>query len=125
MSKKEVVENTSSVQNTALTEDAQVSATDTEQVTQQSNLPQKTDAVAKTDEKTKDSKKKKEKKKKDNKLAKGAKETASELKKVTWPSFKTVLKNTGVVLAFVLIFAVVLYGIDTLLTWIVSLINKG
>ena len=51
-----------------------------------------------------------------------AKETVSELKKVTWPSFGTVVKNTGMVLAVVLIFGLVVFGIDSLLSWIIKLI---
>ena len=58
------------------------------------------------------------KEKKPNKIAKSTKETFSELKKVTWPSFATVVKKTGVVLAFVVVFAVVLFGIDRLLSWL-------
>lgn len=69
--------------------------------------------------KNKDLKKaKKEQKPKRNK----AKETVSELKKVTWPSFGTVLKNTGMVLAVVLIFGVVIFGIDSLLSWVIKLL---
>lgn len=71
------------------------------------------------DEKKKD---KKKKEKKPSKLGKKVKETASELKKVTWPTFPNVVKKTGVVLAVVLIFAVVLFGIDRLLSWIFSLL---
>lgn len=42
------------------------------------------------------------------------KETFSELKRVTWPTFPKVLKSTGVVLMVVLVFLVVL-----------TLINQG
>ncbi len=46
----------------------------------------------------------------------------SELKKVSWPSFKTVVKNTLIVLAVVLFFAVLIFGVDTgfmyLVKWI-------
>lgn len=51
-----------------------------------------------------------------------AKETLSELKKVNWPSFGTVCKNTGMVLAVVLIFGLVLLGINSLLGWLIKLI---
>lgn len=47
----------------------------------------------------------------------------SELKKVSWPSFKTVLKNTGIVLLVVLVFAVIIFGVDALFAWLVSLIK--
>lgn len=40
------------------------------------------------------------------------KEVFSELKKVTWPSFGKVVKNTGIVLAVVVIFLVVITVVD-------------
>ena len=46
----------------------------------------------------------------------------SELKKVTWPTFKEASKQTGVVLALVLIFGAVLLGINLLLGWLFGLI---
>ena len=68
---------------------------------------------------------KKDKKKKDpNKkgLVKKTKETVSELKKVTWTSFGDVVKKTGIVIAFVLIFGILIYGIDTLVGFLSSLL---
>ena len=53
------------------------------------------------------------------------KETASELKKVSWPSAKETAKKTGVVIAVVLFFAVVLFGIDRLFAWLYSLFTAG
>ena len=47
------------------------------------------------------------------------KEIFSELKKVTWPSFKEVVKQTSIVLAIVVVFAVVLLGIDQLCNWLI------
>lgn len=67
-------------------------------------------------------KKSKDKAKKPNKIAQSVKETTSELKKVSWPTFKDVVKQTGVVLAVVVVFAVVLFGIDRLLGWVYSLL---
>lgn len=79
--------------------------------------------VANDQKAVKDQKRDKKKKdKKPSKLGKKVKETTSELKKVTWPTFGSVVKKTGVVLAVVLIFAVVLFGIDRLLAWIFSLL---
>lgn len=50
----------------------------------------------------------------------------SELKKVSWPTFKEVLKNTGIVLLVVLFFSVIILGFDTLFSWLISLVsNKG
>lgn len=40
------------------------------------------------------------------------KEVFSELKKVSWPSFGKVVKNTGIVLAVVLVFLVVITVVD-------------
>jgi len=44
------------------------------------------------------------------------KETFAELKKVSWPSFGKVVKNTAIVLSVVLIFGLALFGIDYLLS---------
>ena len=50
-------------------------------------------------------------------------ETFSELKRVTWPSFTTVLKTTGVVLVIVAVFLIVVTGVDQLLTFLLNLIS--
>ena len=63
-------------------------------------------------------KKKKDKVKKPNKLAKSLKETGNELKKVSWPGFKQVVKQTSVVLAVVVVFGLVLFGFDRLCSWL-------
>ncbi len=62
------------------------------------------------------------KKPRENKLARKTKETVSELKKVTWPSFGKVCKQTAIVLGVVLFFTVILFGIDRLLAWLYSLL---
>ena len=49
----------------------------------------------------------------------------SELKKVSWPNFKTVLKNTGIVLLVVLFFAVIIFGVDALFAFLVSLMSPA
>ncbi len=46
------------------------------------------------------------------------KETFSELKKVSWPKFSTVVKQTGAVLLLVAVFLVVLFGFDMLLSFL-------
>ena len=63
-------------------------------------------------------KKKKEKVKKPSKVAKALKDTGNELKKVSWPGFKQVAKQTGIVLAFVLVFGIVLFGFERLCSWL-------
>ena len=67
-------------------------------------------------------KKKKEKVKKPNKMAKALKDTGNELKKVSWPGFKQVAKQTGIVLVFVLVFAVVIFGFERLCAWLTGLL---
>ena len=52
------------------------------------------------------------------------KETFSELKRVTWPSFTTVLKTTGVVLVIVFAFLAVVTGVDALLGQLLKLLTE-
>lgn len=72
--------------------------------------------------KAKKTKQKKEKNKKPSKFAKSLKDTGAELKKVTWPKFKDVVKQTSVVLVVVIVFALVLFGLDRLCSWLVGLL---
>lgn len=68
-------------------------------------------------EKVKENKKqksKKDKKPREHKPGK-VKETMSELKKVSWPSFGKVVKQTLVVLGVTIFFTLVLFAIDQLL----------
>ena len=58
---------------------------------------------------------KKAKKEKKPGLFKKLKDAWGELKKVTWPTFATVVKKTGIVILVCVIFTVVLFGIDYLL----------
>ena len=51
------------------------------------------------------------------------KEVFSELKRVTWPTFPTVLKTTGVVLVIVFVFMVVVTGVDFGLAALLELIS--
>ncbi len=53
------------------------------------------------------------------------KETFSELKRVSWPKFTTVLKTTGVVLVIVFVFLVAVTGVDSLLSWLLRLITNA
>lgn len=57
-------------------------------------------------------------------LGKMFKEVISELKKVSWPSFAKVVKQTGVVITVVLVFALVLLGFDTLFSFLYKLLIK-
>ncbi len=69
------------------------------------------------------------KKPKDNKekvgLGRKFKATISELKKVTWPSFGEVVKQTGTVLAFVMFFTVVLLGMNYLMQLLFTLFTSA
>lgn len=66
--------------------------------------------------------KNKNKVKKPNKFVKSIKDTGNELKKVSWPSFKEVVKQTGIVLVFVIVFGIVLFGFDKLCSWLTGLL---
>lgn len=52
------------------------------------------------------------------------KETMSELKKVSWPSFGKTMKQTGMVITVVVIFMLVTLGFDSLLSWLLKLITN-
>ena len=51
-----------------------------------------------------------------------------EFKKIIWPNFKTVSKNTGVVIAYVVIIGVLVFVLDLIFggvfNWAVGLITK-
>ncbi len=51
------------------------------------------------------------------------KEVFSEIKKVTWPSFGKVIKSTGVVIAVIVVFLIVLTGINYGLNSLLGLIS--
>ena len=70
----------------------------------------------------------KEKEKKPNifvRMGRKIKEVFSELKRVTWPTVPKVVKATCVVLVVVLIFTVVVTGINQGLQALFELINKA
>lgn len=66
--------------------------------------------------------KKVKKEKKESRLVKKLKETGAELKKVTWPTFPKVVKQTGIVLVVVVFFGLVLFGFDYLLKFLFELL---
>lgn len=82
-------------------------------------------------EETKPEKQKKEKvkkvkkEKKESKIKKRLKETASELKKVSWPTFKETVKKTGVVLGVVIFFSVILFAFDYILSTSLTALAGG
>ena len=52
------------------------------------------------------------------------KETKSELKRVTWPTKKELLKNTGVVLTVVVSATILVWALDSVLSGALNLILK-
>ena len=57
------------------------------------------------------------------KIGRWFKETFAELKKVSWPTFGKVVKQTGIVLVVVLIFLIVITGFDVGLYSLLRLIK--
>ncbi len=51
--------------------------------------------------------------KKENKLVKSIRGIKSEFKKIVWPSWKQLVNNTLIVIAFVLIFGIIIALLDT------------
>ncbi len=85
--------------------------------------------MAKSNEKTPVEKKakKKDKNQKPNifvRMGRKIKETFSELKRVTWPSFGKALKSTGVVLVVVLIFTILVTGVNIGFTELLKLVTS-
>ena len=58
------------------------------------------------------------------KVSKYIRDTKGEFKKIVWPSFPTVLKNTGVVLAMCAVTAVVIILVDSLSGLLIDLLLK-
>ena len=56
-------------------------------------------------------------------IKKFCKDIKGEIKKIVWPDAKTVFKSTAIVLAVVLVVGLVIFGIDTLLTEGISLLQ--
>ncbi len=51
-------------------------------------------------------------------------DTRGEFKKIVWPNFSTVVRNTGVVLAMCAVTGVVIVGVDALCGWLIKLLLK-
>lgn len=84
--------------------------------------PQNKKQVAKEQAKVQKQKKQKPKAQDKQKRSR-TKETMSELKKVSWPSFGKTMKQTGMVISVVLIFVLLIIGIDQFLIWLLSLVS--
>ncbi len=64
----------------------------------------------------------KEKKPFGKKLVKYFKETKAELKKVTWPTWKQLKQNTGVIITFIILIGLFLFLIDLGFSRLISLL---
>ena len=93
-------------------------------LTEEKVVEKDTKSEVKNKENKKENKSKKSKADKRG-LGKRIKETTSELKKVSWPTFGKVVKSTLVVLVVVLFFTVVLFGIDYLIKFPFDLLTKN
>ena len=125
MSKKKNLEQEVLISETEETTDAVVV---TDEIEVKPAKEEKVSKNSKQENKSKDdkSKNKKDKKPKEKgKFKRKARETMSELKKVTWPSFGEVCKKTGIVLSVVVVFGLVLFGLDALLGFLFGLLTKG
>ena len=58
-------------------------------------------------------------------MAKYFRDVNNEFKKISWPSWSQTMKNTAAVLVTVLIFAVVVWGLDFVLALIRNLLLKA
>ncbi len=89
-------------------------------------MDEKKNASVNANEKTKSAKKTAKKDKKPNifvRFGRKIKDVFSELKKVSWPTFGKVLKQTGIVLAVVLAFLVVITAFDFGLLELLKLVS--
>lgn len=57
-----------------------------------------------------------------SKIKKGFKATKSELKKVVWPTKKQLVNNTLIVIAAIIIIGLIIFGLDSLFTFIANLV---
>ncbi len=94
------------------------------QVTQGNAVKSDKKAKDKNDGKNQKKKDKQKDKKEKGGIVRKTKETVSELKKVTWPTFGEVVKKTGIVVAFVVIFGLFLFGVNYLLGYLAKLLIK-
>lgn len=116
----EVVEESFVAENVAAVDtDANISSVDEPKTKEKQGKNKVVEVKAKDVAKGGD-KKKKDKTKKPNKVAKALKDTGNELKKVSWPKFSQVVKQTGVVLVVVIVFTLVLFGFDRLCAWLTT-----
>ena len=61
--------------------------------------------------------------KKPNRIANYFRELKSEFKKISWPRFKQVRNNTGVVIAFIILLGAFIAIVDLLFTYLYSFLK--
>lgn len=61
--------------------------------------------------------------KKNSKIANYFRELKTEFKRISWPSFKQVRNNTGVVIAFIVLLGVFIAIVDFIFTYLLSFIK--
>ncbi len=111
---KKVVEDAQKVENQEVEQNT---------VAEQKVKAEKSSKKQKEDKSAKNAKANKKSNKKEKKgLGKRVKESVSELKKVSWPTFGKTVKQTGMVISVVVICTLVLFGIESLLAWLHSLL---
>ena len=60
--------------------------------------------------------------KKSGKIATYFRELKSEFKRISWPSFKQVKNNTGIVVAFIVVLGIFIAIVDFIFNWLISLL---
>ena len=60
--------------------------------------------------------------KKSGRIATYFRELKSEFKRISWPSFKQVKNNTGIVIAFIIILGVFIAIVDFIFNWLIALL---
>ena len=60
--------------------------------------------------------------KKSGKIATYFRELKSEFKRISWPSFKQVKNNTGIVIAFIVVLGIFIAIVDFIFNWLISLL---
>lgn len=61
--------------------------------------------------------------KKSGKIATYFRELKAEFKRISWPTFKQVKNNTGIVIAFIVILGVFIALVDFLFNWLLTFIG--
>lgn len=62
--------------------------------------------------------------KKPGKIATFFRDLKTEFKRISWPSFKQVVNNTGIVIAFIIILGLFIAAVDFLFTYLYQFILK-